>query len=188
MLTPKQEALLAQYSAPTLLGAKAASLVVLPVNDVTDIRQLQHNCNRQFARCGLLFRVLKTDKKLHLLLVYRPALLKARLQDAHAQKLLQRFGYPANKGVGPLLDFLCNRMNAFDVFPHEIGLFLDYPPADVEGFIREKGHRCKLCGYWKVYSDVHAAQSRFACYDACKECLCGMVAAGNTLSQLLKAA
>ncbi len=188
MLTPKQEALLAQYSAPTLLGAKAASLVVLPVNDVTDIRQLQNNCNRQFARCGLLFRVLKTDKKLHLLLVYRPALLKARLQDAHAQKLLQRFGYPANKGVGPLLDFLSNRMNAFDTFPHEIGLFLDYPPADVEGFIREKGHRCKLCGYWKVYSDVHAAQSRFACYDACKECLCGMVAAGNTLSQLLKAA
>ena len=73
-------------------------------------------------------------------------------------------------------------------FPHEIGLFLDYPPEDVQAFIETGGEGCKLCGYWKVYHDVEAARERFACFDACRACLCRMLAAGNTISQLLCAA
>ena len=73
-------------------------------------------------------------------------------------------------------------------FPHEIGLFLDYPVADVVGFARKGGADWKLCGYWKVYHDVEAARERFACFDACRACLCRMLAAGNTISQLLCAA
>ena len=47
---------------------------------------------------------------------------------------------------------------------------------------------CKLRGYWKVYCDVEAARERFACYDACRQCMLRMLAAGSTISQLLRAA
>ena len=43
-------------------------------------------------------------------------------------------------------------------FPHEVGLFLGYPPRDVEGFIREKARRAKCTGAWKVYGDEEAAR------------------------------
>ena len=43
-------------------------------------------------------------------------------------------------------------------FPYEVGLFLGYPPRDVEGFIREKARRAKCTGAWKVYGDEEAAR------------------------------
>ena len=73
-------------------------------------------------------------------------------------------------------------------FPHEIGVFLGYPPADVQAFCRFGGANCKLCGYWKVYGDVEHARSCFARYDDCRECLCGGIGRGRTLAQLLAAA
>ena len=42
-------------------------------------------------------------------------------------------------------------------FPHEIGLFLDYPADDVLAFVEKGGAGCKLCGYWKVYGDEEKA-------------------------------
>ena len=84
-------------------------------------------------------------------------------------------------------DWLKKRFTPGGDFPHEIGLFLDYPPEDVEAFIAGSSE-CKLCGYWKVYGDVDGARERFACYDACRLCLCRMLAAGNTISQLLQTA
>ena len=60
-------------------------------------------------------------------------------------------------------------------FPHEIGLFLGYPPEDVDGFIRN-GARCAKCvGPWKVYGDEQAARCKFAQYRKCtnvyRDCL-----------------
>ncbi len=51
-------------------------------------------------------------------------------------------------------------------FPHEVGLFLGYPPADVDGFMHRK-QACKLSGIWKVYDDVEGASRQFA---RCKHC------------------
>ena len=120
-------------------------------------------------------------------MVFRPALLRSRLNTAGAKALLQRFGYPETDCLGVLLRQLKGRFTPGGDFPHEIGLFLDYPPEDVEAFISGSSE-CKLCGYWKVYGDVDGARERFACYDACRLCLCRMLAAGNTISQLLQTA
>ena len=43
------------------------------------------------------------------------------------------------------------RLQRFEAFPHEIGLFLSYPPEDVRRFIEHKGHESKCEGCWKVY-------------------------------------
>ena len=38
-------------------------------------------------------------------------------------------------------------------FPHEVGLFLSYPPEDVKGFINHRAGGFKCAGLWKVCGD-----------------------------------
>ncbi len=45
-------------------------------------------------------------------------------------------------------------------FPHEIGLFLGYPPEDVCGYIRNKGKCQKCTGHWQVYGDENFALAK----------------------------
>lgn len=54
-------------------------------------------------------------------------------------------------------------------FPHEIGLVLGYPPADVSGFIRHKGADFLACGGWKAYSAPEAALRTFQRNRLCAE-------------------
>lgn len=49
-------------------------------------------------------------------------------------------------------------------FPHEVGLFLSYPPEDVKGFIDHRTNNFKCAGLWKVYGDEEKARSLFAKY------------------------
>lgn len=179
---------LARHCAPTLLGAKAASLVSLPQKEFPDLPRLAEEYTARYAACGLAFLPLCECRQRCLLLVYRPASLKNRLSAPGAAALLKGLGYDTCQGLDGLLAALRGRFDGGCGFPHEIGLFLDYPPEDVQAFIETGGEGCKLCGYWKVYHDVEAARERFACFDACRACLCRMLAAGNTISQLLCAA
>ena len=48
------------------------------------------------------------------------------------------------------------------------GLFLGYPPEDVEGFIYRRSE-AKYTGYWKVYGDVESAQRTFQRYRRCTD-------------------
>ena len=43
-------------------------------------------------------------------------------------------------------------------FPHEVGLFLSYPPEDVKGFIDHRANDFKCAGLWKVYGDEEKAR------------------------------
>jgi hypothetical protein len=52
--------------------------------------------------------------------------------------------------------------------PHEVGIFLGYPLADVDAFIQNKGRNYLLNGYWKVYSDVPGAEKLFHSYNQAK--------------------
>lgn len=182
------DSLLARHCAPTLLGAKAANLIALPAGQYSCPRELTEKCNQELGGSGMIFTLLCSCPKNSLMLAYRPALLRKQLESPRAQAILKAYGYPVGRGLQAMIQRLRERLAEEENFPHEIGLFLDYPPADVEGFIRHRGADCKLCGYWKVYSNVEEARARFACYDACRQCLCGLVEAGNSISQLLKTA
>lgn len=59
------------------------------------------------------------------------------------------------------------RLREEETFPHEIGLFLSYPPEDVRGFIRSPACGYKCVGCWKVYGDVCAARRTFGAYRRC---------------------
>ena len=69
-------------------------------------------------------------------------------------------------------------------FPHEVGLFLSYPPEDVKGFIDHRANGFKYAGLWKVYGDEKKARSLFAKYKKCTEIYCALWQSGSKLEQL----
>jgi hypothetical protein len=100
-------------------------------------------------------------------LVYDRALLAAALGDPAAQRLLRRYAYPVGGGTAAQLAHLKGRFSGqAQTFPHEIGIFLGYPPADVSAFIETGGEAYLCCGYWKVYHDVAQAHDAFRRIDA----------------------
>ena len=54
-------------------------------------------------------------------------------------------------------------------FPHELGIFLGYPLADVKGFIEHNGKDFLYQGYWKVYENVEERKKMFSIYNVVKE-------------------
>ena len=96
------------------------------------------------------------------------------LSGALAARILKERGYPV-ENAERCIRTLIARLHENADFPHEIGLFLGYPPEDVDGFIRN-GARCAKCvGPWKVYGDEQAARCKFAQYRKCtnvyRDCL-----------------
>ena len=98
--------------------------------------------------------------------------------------------YPAGEfvtgkeGYGELCLILRQHLMQSGTFPHEIGIFLGYPLADVKGFIINHGHNCLCCGDWKVYSDPENAVKTFRRYCKCKQIYRKMWEQGKDLRQL----
>ena len=70
-------------------------------------------------------------------------------------------------------------------FPHEVGVLLGYPLADVLAFIAHDGRDELACGVWKAYIDPEGAR---ACWQAMRECRSQALAryrTGATLSELI---
>lgn len=187
MVSRDLEKMLIRFSAPTLMGIKAASLLSIDRSKIPELFQNVALCNRIFGQLGLRFAVLCECNNRNLLYVYRPALLAEQLQKSEYVELLERYGYPVQEGLGKMLLHLRSRIALCQSFPHEIGLFLDYPIEDVVAFIEKLGADCKLCGYWKVYCDVDRAKACFAQYDACRDYLMDRHARGHSISNLLLA-
>ena len=104
-----------------------------------------------------------------------------------ARALLERRGYDSAAPLPALLAELARRIGLQKSFPHEIGLFLGYPPGDVAGFIEHRGQQFALAGYWKVYENEEEARALFALYAHCTEEFCGRLAAGQRFEDLVAA-
>ena len=105
------------------------------------------------------------------------------LEDAEAVRLLEEAGYPCHS-AGQCVACLIRRLRESEEFPHEIGLFLSYPPEDVRGFIENKACRFKCAGLWKVYGDEERAKELFRQYKRCTDRCCALWRAGSGLAQL----
>ena len=179
---------LAYHCGPTLAGIKAGSLISCRRAEFPDLAEQLARYGRALRARGVCFRELCACGDASLVLVYRPGLLERQLSAPLCARLLARCGYPEG-GLEALLAHLSGRLAARrGSFPHEIGLFLGYPPEDVLGFQLHRGRDCKLCGHWKVYSDVERARVLFSRYDRCRDAICRRVAQGCTITQLFQAA
>ncbi len=182
------EQLLAQHCAPTLAGMKAASMVALPGRSMEDLQEFFQDYELCFACKGLKVLELRQQSRHVLLLIYRPAVLQRLLRRPMARQILEDCGYDAAAGLDELLVQLCRRMREAEEFPHEIGLFLGYPPQDVAGFIRCRGRNFRHCGFWKVYGNEKAVRRLFQCYDSCIKRVCDGLQAGMSLQSMITGA
>ena len=157
--------------APVMAGLKAANLFRWVEPDAAALADTLAAWRRQLAPRGVEIETLHFCPRAcaYLLYVYRPARLGAILGQAAPRALLDAVGYPAAGGCRGCLDHLCARLRQGGEFPHEIGVFLDYPLADVVGFIRNRGKNSTFTGYWKSYQDPEQAQAQYARLRKCTE-------------------
>lgn len=137
---------LVEYCSPTLAGLKTGSLISFEMKN-PDLEMEVRRLNRSFKDKGLrLIPIIRKDRKA-LLYLYRPARLKEDLLLPEAGSILREKGYPVgNPDV--CVSTLIQHLSGDEEFPHEVGLFLGYPPSDVKCFMADsrKGDndRCRL--------------------------------------------
>ena len=157
--------------APVMAGLKAANLFRWVEADAAAMAGTLAAWRRQLAPRGVEIETLHFCPRTcaYLLYVYRPARLGAILGRAAPRALLCSAGYPVADGCRSCLDHLCARLRQGGEFPHEIGIFLDYPLADVVGFIKNRGKNSTFTGYWKSYQNPEQARAQFARLRKCIE-------------------
>ena len=154
------EYLVAYQAAATVGGVKPATLVC-PSGGGRDYPAAWRASRRRIARTlGVALTALRVASGSLMLLAYRPCLLRKALGDAEAGRLLESAGYDvSSRTLAPLLARLRDNFRN-GPFPHEIGVFLGYPPRDVDCFMKYGGRYALAAGCWKIYGDVEAARRR----------------------------
>lgn len=181
------EEMILRHCAPTLARIKTANLFTWEVESREELRKALSLYNKRFVKKGLRFLSLRYKDSRALIYVYRPSLLSQDLKHTYARKLLGELGYiPHSAGLS--VTRLISRLKEVEDFPHEIGLFLGYPPDDVKGFIEEGSRSYKCKGYWKVYSDEERARKLFEKYRHCTSVYKEKWSQGSSLDKLTVAA
>ena len=162
------EEIIVQYGAPTLAGIKTGNLFTCPFADRGQTMKEFRRLNRELGPKGLRVLPMRYSDKRVLVYLFRP----------------ERAGYRHENATQCVAE-LIRRLNSLDgEFPHEIGLFLSYPPEDVRGFIEHREAGCKLVGTWRVYGDEDSARETFDRYRRCTESYCRQWSTGVPLIRL----
>ena len=177
------EQYLINHCAPTLASLKTANLFNCTAENPTALQMAVSRWQALLAPKGVELLLLRESGDRALVYVYRPDRLARDLQQPGVAAFLAHCGYT---GTAPAacLDVLRRKLAVSSDFPHEIGLFLGYPPVDVEGLIDHGVKDFKCVGDWKVYGDEEQARQTFARYRACTECYHAQWCSGKSVEQL----
>lgn len=176
------EELLVRHCSPTLAGMKTANMFVCSFMGEAEMRETLRRFNTKLGKKGLRLLPLRFQDNKALIYVYRPAQLSRDLQHRTACRILRERGYGVETPSRCIFQ-LMQRLGTGEEFPHEIGLFLGYPPEDVCGFIENRAC-CKCVGAWKVYSDAESAKKTFAKYKKCTAVYSAQYAKGQSIERL----
>ncbi|MDE6760453.1 MAG: DUF3793 family protein [Lachnospiraceae bacterium] len=174
--------LLAIHCAPVLSGIKAANMVTVTQNEYIGIKYILQGTD-------ISCRFLKTGKDRGILYLYREKELVSYLHLKEIEIFLEEYGYLSND-LDVMLGHLEKRMDSYCkgeiLFPHEIGVFLEYPLTDVTGFLENKGKDFIYSGYWKVYHDAPKAVRKFTQYDTVRYRMVRAVASGWNIQEIME--
>ena len=170
------------FAAPTIKGLKASCLINFKRRRNENMRSswIKH-ADEWLSPLNLEWILLSQTHEHNnaLVLIYRRESLARALCCDKACCILKEYGYPF-PDIDACLECLRKKFDSCPrKFPHEIGLFLDYPPDDVRGFIEKREAKSLSCPcYWKVYGNVEEARMRFikykqAEYDAARSIMAG---------------
>ncbi|MEE1032798.1 MAG: DUF3793 family protein [Ruminococcus sp.] len=181
------ESKIIEHCAPTLAGLKAANLFTYKFASWQEFKKELQEQNDVLNPKDVYIEIVKPKTNSALLYVYRKKRLEENLSLKEVQKILHSFGYQ-HFDTDRCIRVLKQRLSTSEDFPHEIGLFLDYPLQDVCGFIEHKGKNYKFSGIWKVYGDVDFVKTLFDAFQKCKEQYCQEFSLGKSIMQLTVAA
>ncbi len=173
------------HASPTLARLKLGSLINLETGE--GFFEELAGLGEELREKGVRLTILRLRGGKALVYVYRPRDLECILHDREVQVFLAGCGY-IRFDADSAIQTLRKRLKNADSFPHEIGVFLGYPLADVVGFIENGGRNCLACGCWKVYSDPCCALRAFQRFEKCKSVYQRLFAEGCPLTRLTVAA
>lgn len=175
------EVKIANQCAPVLAGVKPSNMLVLENKHIRNVVQALEGT-------GLSWRCLYAGREKNIWLLYRKDALEKTVQGKEQVEFLRESGYTEETLELMLMEFgrrfrrYRNDSNA--AFPHEMGVFLGYPMADVKGFIRNGGRNYLYCGYWKVYENVEEAKQLFKTYETVRKVFVEEANKGKNLWQI----
>lgn len=178
---------LIEHCASTLASLKMANMFTVNFENESELLNHLEEWNAVLNSKGVYITVLslresKAGRRFALIYVYRKSRLEKALASEETSAFLQKYGYDTSD-VTAALDLLRRHMIRQD-FPHEIGVFLGYPLADVIGFIENGGKNCVCCGFWKVYCNQQEAEKMFCKIRKCTNVYRKMWMQGRSVLQL----
>ncbi len=179
------EELLVKNCAPTIAGIKTGNLFGCNFNSREELVSDLRRYNAVFAPKGLFLIPLRISGSWALLYLFRKDKLERDLCDSETRSILESYGYSSTDDYRSCISRLVRKLRNSEGFPHEIGLFLSYPPEDVKGFVENKAGGFKFVGYWKVYGDEKAAKRIFNEYDQCTSDYSERIRHGAQLERLI---
>ncbi len=177
------EEMIVKHCSPTLAGMKTGNIFTCPYGDAAEMKNSVRRWNRLLGKKGLRVLPLKFQNGKALIYIFRPNRLYSDLRHDAACRILRELGYSIETPERCVLQ-LIKRLDECKEFPHEIGLFLGYPPEDVRGFIKNGASDFKCVGCWKVYGDVEAARKLFTKYKKCTDIYSMQFAKGKSVDRL----
>ncbi len=185
------EKYLIEHCSPTLAGIKCGNIFTLRRHCVCDMNIYKKidSLNEELNEKNVFAHILCENKETIIVYIYRKNKLCEKLLKSSVQSILKDKSYDfsmfnSNYDLTDILNQLSSRFNGMPEFPHEIGIFLDYPESDVLSFIENKGKNCLCSDAWKIYSDVDSAKKICRNYRICKHAYKMSFLNGKTIKQL----
>lgn len=164
--------------APVLKGVKISNLITMKPGGFRKIRAY-------LKKSRIICIPLYADAEKEVLFLYRYDRLEQHLKRNDVREFLKSCGYE-RFDVASVLARLRRRYQRYAgttrEFPHELGVLLEYPVADVRGFIANRGENSLTSRYWKVYQNPAEAEKTFDLYDRVKEQALREIMCGRNLS------
>ncbi len=176
--------ILIKCGSPTLAGLKTGNMFSYEYESREEVKRDLRRLNKILVPRGLRVLPLRYNEKTVLLYLYRIDALRKDLSGREASQILQEVGYESADSDRCVVE-LITKLRSAKEFPHEVGLFLSYPPEDVRGFIDNHAGNCKYLGFWKVYGDVEKAKKTFTRYEKCTKAYSRMWRKGVSLRSLI---
>ena len=177
------EEYLIDHCSPTLAGLKTGSIFTVDVDEERELESTISEINTELQEKGIKALLIRKKGSRALVYLYRPDYLDRDLRNPEAAAILSERGYLSDDAERCISQLMAN-LSKSDSFPHEIGLFLGYPPEDVKGFIHSPNKGVKCVGYWKVYGNKDEAEKTFAKYQKCRMEYQRQYKKGKSLTQL----
>ena len=155
-----------RHCSPTLAGLKTGNMFNCAYESREEMCEAICKWNRKLRSKGIRILPLRYKDGVALIYFYRPSMLSKDMKNKDACRMLSELGYDLSSCERRIAQ-LIERLSEDSEFPHEIGLFLGYPPEDVSGFIENRACGCKCVGCWKVYGDREKAEKTFSRYKKC---------------------